>query len=208
MLTYDPIAQLNHYPLPGGYARFGTNPYGEPLYRVVFGPSRRYLVVGEWADGSNCAQWVRKYKHLQPENVWVLEKWRSGIELHPQGKEDWNISRLILGPWPERGDYEICEPLACNPSDANIEKLISWVELGRSHSFNEIRQWHVNDAARIKKENRDKAEQIIRNALPAWGSRPFAGAHGRRVTPMQDLQYAEDLGLPTRPGMSTTPNNN
>lgn len=204
MLDYDPAASLQHYPLPGGYLRFGTNPYGDALYRVVFAPSRRYLVVGEWPDGSNCARWVPKYKHLG--NVWILEKWRSGEDLHAPGKEDWNLNLISLGPWPDRGDYDICEPLSCNPGDANIEKLISWIELGRRHSFQEIRNWHREDALRERRQMQSTAEDVIRNALPAWGAAPFAGAHGRRVTPLPDLKSAEELGLPTGPGMRTKPN--
>jgi hypothetical protein len=203
MLTYDPVASLQHYPIPMG--RFGSNPYGQPLYRIVFAPSRRYLVVGEWPDGSNCANWVPKYKAVG--NNWIMERWRSATEYHPPGKANWDATMLSLGPWPERGEYEHCHTFeACAPSDANLEKLVMWIEAGMSRPFSETLQWHRDDEDRQRKDKETRATDIIRNALPAWGCRPFAGAHGRRVTPMPMLYTAEDLGLPTTPGMRTKPN--
>src|SRR6185369_11345620 len=87
-ISYDPVANIRHFPIP--MRRFGLNPYQEPLYRIVFAPSRRYLVCGEWPDGSNCAHWVIKHKNLG--NLWIMEKWIPGERYAGCTKEQWNES--------------------------------------------------------------------------------------------------------------------
>lgn len=202
MLTYDPVAQLRHYPI--SMRRFGLNPYGEPLYRIVFAPSRRYLVVGEWPDGSNCAQWTPLYRQLG--NIWVMEKWRSGEEFAKCTKEQWNESRLILGPFPDRGDYELCHSFeVVPPDDCSIEKLITMLECRATDQENAL--WHRKDAEKQTKDTRTIAEDMIRNKLPAFGGRVLASSRIQRGTKTAPLLLtAQQAGLPTRPGLRTKPN--
>jgi len=202
MLTYDPIAQLRHYPV--SMRKYGLNPYGEPLYRIVFAPSRRYLVCGEWPDGSNCAHWIVKHKNLG--NLWIMEKWIPGERYAGCSREVWNQNNLILGPFPDRGEYELCHVFeACGPEDCNLEKLVSVIEL--RHTPAEIRAWHQKDAEKEAKATRQTAEDMIRNRLPAYGGRAISSSRVSRsfkTAPL--LLTAQEAGLPTKPGMRTKPN--
>lgn len=185
-------------------ARFGLNPHGEPLYRIIFAPSRRYLVVGEWPDGSNCAQWCKLYPELG--DIWVMEKWLPAEKFAKCTREQWNRENLVLGPFPERGDYEICHSFEVSgPEDANLDKLVWLIEHPRS--LRDVTQWHREDAQKEIRKNRSTAEDMIRNRLPAYGCRPFAGgkaSRGSKTAPL--LLTAEQAGLPTRAGMRTKPN--
>ena len=204
MLTYDPVSTLQHYPM--SMSRFGLNPYGECMYRIVFAPSRRYLVVGEWPDGSDCARWVVKHKNVG--NQWIMERWRSPERYAQCSRQEWdsNPSMLTLGPWPDRGEYELCHVFdVAPPADANVETLVRWIEYGiTSITPAETLQHHQKLAEAEKADNRSKADAMIRSRLPAYGCRPFAGAGGSRGTKTAKiLKSAEELGLPTKPGLTT-----
>lgn len=135
-----------------------------------------------------------------------MEKWLSAERYHPPGRENWNQTMLSLGPWPERGEYEVCHVFELSgPEDANIEKLVDLVN--RRARFADLQTWHRNDEEERLKKTRATAEDMIRNRLPAYGGRAFASsrvARGFKTRPI--LRTAEELGLPTRPGMRTKPN--
>ena len=204
MLEYDPISGLRHYPLP--MARFGLTPHGDALYRIVFAPSRRYLVVGEWPDGSNCAHWIVKHKNVG--NVWIMERWLPAEQYTKCSREHWDQNLLILGPWPSRGEYELCHVFdVAGPADADVEKLITWIEAGKEIPLSQTLQYHRDSADREAKSTRGQAEDMIRNRLPAYGCRPMVSSRvARGYKTARVLKSAEELGLPTQSGFSTKPN--
>jgi hypothetical protein len=204
MLSYDPVANLRHYPI--AMRRFGLTPQSEPLYRIVFAPSRRYLVVGEWPDGSDCAHWVVKHKNVG--NVWIMERWLPAEQYAKCTREQWDATMLVLGPWPTQGEYELCHVFdTAQPCDANIETLVTWIEAGRNIRFEETRAFHHKQADAELNATRNQAEDLIRNRLPAYGCRPFVGGRVHRGSKTyQPLKTAEELGLPTQSGFSTKPN--
>ena len=202
MLTYDPVSALQHY--PANLSRFGQNPYGENLYRIVFAPSRRYLVVGEWPDGSNCAQWVPKYKKLG--NIWVMEQWVTAEEFAKCSREQWNQNLLILGPWPARGEYRHCHSFELSgPEDANLDKLVSLLKYSQKTSLYESIMWNREDAARNKASAGITAEDMTRNVLPAFGGRPMSyGRFGRGFKTAKQLLTAREAGMPVLPRTSVS----
>lgn len=190
-LDYDPTISLRHYPLP--MRRFGLNPYSEPLYRIVFAPSRRNLAGG--VDGQ-AYRWVSTYRYLG--EAWVLERWLPAEEFAKCSREKWDRELLILGPWPERGEYVHAHTFTCSPTDANIEKLVSWIEEGKKRRFQEHLDACREEYDQDTKERRNKMDAIIRNALPAFGSAPFAGGRGGRGTKTAPLvRSANELNLPS-----------
>jgi len=135
-----------------------------------------------------------------------MEKWISGEAYAKCSKEVWNMNNLILGPFPDRGEYELCHVFeACGPEDCNLEKLVQLIELRYSPA--ETRAWHQKDPEKEAKNTRQTAEDIIRNRLPAYGGRAIASsrvARSFKTAPL--LLTAQEAGLPTKPGMRTKPN--
>lgn len=205
LLTYDEKTSVQHYPL--SMARFGLNPYGEHLYRLVHGSSRRYLVAGEWPDGSVGAKWVIKYKQHQRD--WVLEKWRSAEEICPEGKDWWALQ--IGVPFPDRGDYELAHAFeVVHPDNCDLDKLIAWVEAGKRFSLYEKIVDQRAGAQAEKKATAAMALDISRNRLPAFGCRPFFSrrvARGSEKIVGKVTHTAEELGLPTKNGQTRTNKN-
>ena len=209
MLSYDPAKQLMHYP-GQSMARFGLNPYGEALYRIIAAHSRRYLVVGEWPDGSIGAQWVPKYRAYG--NMWVMERWLSAEQYCPQGKEHWDRVEQRQGPWPERGVYDFCHAFECSPPpDANLDKLVALIETGMRRRFAELLQWHKDDAIEKEKRSDRKLEDKIRSLLPAMGCRVMFSekvnrgsekvfGHGSAARSTEFRYSAQDMGM-TKPGI-------
>ncbi len=98
----------------------GKNPYGEPLYRCVWGNARMDWIGGKWENDKTDAglllpPWVgvkKAPRYFGPgANRWHLEQWKPA----PCSPEDWekHFTEFIdgtrvemLGPYPSRGDYE------------------------------------------------------------------------------------------------------
>jgi hypothetical protein len=179
-------------------ARFGKNGYGDNLYRIVLAESRRMLIVGGIAQWGPCypqaKDWFRDYG-----TQWVLEKWVSAFRFTGMTASQWNrdSNNLILGPYPDRGEYIMCGNLPILPEVTNIDKLIAMVDAGSSYSWSE-----KLEACKKKQEYADAMakstrEAIIRECLPTFGTTPMVGhggARGTKTSPI--LRSANELGLP------------
>ena len=205
LLDYDPVKNLQHFPL--SMARFGLNPYSENMYRIVHGSSRRYLVAGEWPDGSVGARWVLKYKNNRQD--WILEQWRSGEDICPEGKDWW--AQQIGVPFPERGDYELAHAFELvHPENCDLDKLIAWVQAGKRYSLDEKIVFSREQASKEKESIGKTAREITRNRLPAFGCRPFFSrrvARGSEKIVRKVTHTAEELGLPVQNGQTRTNKN-
>lgn len=202
MLQYDPATSLQHHPT--SMQRFGLNPYGQPLYRIVFSASRRNLVGGQWPDGSNHFEWAPTYNQISPA-AWVLEKWLSSDDFAGVSKEYWEDNLLILGPWPERGEYQHAHTFeACGPTDANLDKLISWIEAGRNTSWQDNLDACRSHEAKRLADVRSQADARLRDAMSFKLDYAIAGAHAKRGTKTAKVhKSANELGLPTTGGKAT-----
>jgi hypothetical protein len=169
---------------PMDMARFGKNPEGGNLYRVVFAPSVKKLVFGEFSDGYVGAKVRPMYRELG--NTWILEKWLSGFEdtkLTPAeyeryGPRDPQSNMLINGPYPYKGTYNFCWDFKSDsPSLGEVEKAIGLIRKGEGKSVSEIRA--QNREIDHKQEEQAKAERFmrVREKEPLYGVRPasFAG---------------------------------
>lgn len=99
-------------------AKYGRNRYQEPLFRVVFLPSRSYIVGGYWdAESELCYRQMPKYG--RKEEKWALERW-----VPPQwlgSPESWEALNstiegyYAIGPYPEHGLFECCAVFSTGP---------------------------------------------------------------------------------------------
>ena len=176
--------------------RFGVNPHGEAMYRIVYAPTRRYLVAGTWPDGSTKASWAQLYGQLG--DVWVMERWESGEDFAKCSREKWDCEYSVLGPWPDKGEYRLCHDFAgVVPSELSIEKLVGMIEMGLRTPFGATR---AHQQAEMEAETRatdSQKDAMIRNWLPAFGTNPMVGhGGGRGSKTAKELKSAQELGLP------------
>src|ERR1700761_2477938 len=125
------IPEPSHYPL--SMARYGLNPHGESLYRVVFAPSVKKIVGGEFADGFKGYRVRPAYRQLG--QVWILERWLSPMRLTGMTEQKYNeqyadpyTGLISTGPYPQRGSYVLCEELNGNPADMNFDWIIGYIK--------------------------------------------------------------------------------
>jgi len=99
----------------------GTNRYGEPNFRVVWGGSRLTWIGGRWTDRDAHGNVIREAIELRrvpkylPLDRWHIERW-TPPELY--GSPEFWYEQTIetedglripaLGPYPSRGEYEHC----------------------------------------------------------------------------------------------------
>jgi len=99
----------------------GTNQFGEPNFRVVWGGARLTWIGGRWIDRDANGNVIREAIELRrvpkylPLDRWHIERW-TPPELY--GSPDlWYAQTLevedgiripALGPYPARGEYEHC----------------------------------------------------------------------------------------------------
>jgi hypothetical protein len=200
------------YPL--SMVRFGQNPYGDNLYRIVLGKTRTVLNY----NGDGTFSEKPCYAPLD-DDTWILERW----EMPHETKEQWDRGFLAdtLGPYPSRGDYVRCEvPLACSVTEANLDKLIMWIEESRIRAMSPMGNYRNRQALKAQYDaeteaNRALQRDIIDNAFSAFLNRPFvstspsarAAKRGSKTRPI--LRTADELGLPTRAGqVINIPNRN
>lgn len=188
---------LNHHPSfgPEAMKRYGCNLYGDPKYRVVFADSRRHIVQGEWPDGTVGAKWRPRYRQLAGN--WILECWLPPSLYHRMSREKWDQMFPML-PYQDCGDYDHCFTFeACTPDNANVDKLVKWIEAGRTGSFQDnLDACKAEYAAETKASDTEISDRVS-NLLPAFGSAPMIGHGGGRGTKtMPVLKSANELGLP------------
>jgi hypothetical protein len=99
----------------------GTNLYGEPNFRVVWGGLRLTWIGGRWVDRDSNDNVIREIIELRqvpkyvPHDRWHIERWTPA---EAYGSPDrWYAQTLeiedgmqipALGPYPYRGEYEHC----------------------------------------------------------------------------------------------------
>jgi hypothetical protein len=212
-LEYDPVTSLQHYPLP--LSRFGKNPFGDNLYRIVLTSSRRHLVGGQWAGEGNAYHWVPTYRRVEERfrparPIWVLEGW----EPERMTQREWDRTMidpvsgwLLLGPYPAKGIYELKWEFDKGVQQDNVEKIIGAIEAGRRRSFEDVRGANQAEYQAEEKQMRNDCYDEIKDAPRAFGCRPIASSRmGRGTKTAPILKSAEELGLPVPRQMPHMPN--
>lgn len=203
MTALDPANSLQYYPMP--MARFGLNPFGENRFRIVLASTRRSLVCGEWnGAGTTRAKYCLTYPEIGPN--WILEEWMDAFSFTGVTASTWNMDRQlnILGPYPHRGEYQMCGNSSFEPEQTNIEKLIRMVHAADKYSWAEKLTACRNIATKEEIDRKHLREAIIRDCLPAFGHAPFSQlSTGRGGAPKTSpvIRSANELGLPVPQGI-------
>ena len=155
MILTENSATPTHHPTP--MARFGLNPHGAPMWRIVFADSVRRLVGGRWPDGHEEYRMARVYTGPGAKNKWVLESWISAFEHTGCTAEEYRIkfqapncvTAIQNEPYPYDGTYVERYIFPAEPE--NVENLVAKWHKDRNVGFAERR--------RIKQEMLDYKQQ-------------------------------------------------
>jgi len=188
----------------------GLNPYGDPLFRVIWGYDRIVPIYGEWQEWGNYHAKLtdkftghreyRKFMKLErsvietrlvpkylPGNCWHLEMWRPPQDYGT--REQWEeVGREIVGgltidaagPYPERGEYELCYPLTSDGTSHGtpiplvidvVADIVRMIVMGRGSMS--LLQRRAAIEQRLRKEEQGYVNKV-RDQLRE-GLRPFAG---------------------------------
>jgi hypothetical protein len=188
----------------------GDNPFGEPMFRVVWGYDRIVPMHGQWekwaqyqgtltdkyTDYSETRQFTklessvietRLVPKYLPGNCWHLEMWRPTSEYGT--KEEWiKLVQEIIGgltvdtsgPYPERGEYELCYPLTHDGTSRGtpiplvtdiVAELVQMIMHGRN-TFSFVQRRSAIEQ-RVRREEEGYVKLVMDKLRD--GMKPFAG---------------------------------
>jgi hypothetical protein len=185
--------------------RFGSNVYGEPLYRIVWGESRLELAGGLWEDRNgapeaqriindkgetrdvNLVREVAEYRWIPKYGIqrWILEKW-----LPPDHYGDmslWELNRdeksglLPLGPFPHRGEYEHSFTFEVNGqyipiTHESVAQVARLIEAGRAYTRSERKAALEATKHKKRKAWEDRVDDIVHDSQDAFGGNARSGS--------------------------------
>jgi hypothetical protein len=174
----------------------GTNRFGEPNFRVVWGGSRLGWIGGRWTDRDEHGNVIRETVELRqepkylPVDCWHIERW-----MPPEAygsPEEW-FARTIeiedgirvpaLGPYPSRGEYEHCftlqgaggEFIPLSPAACDwIVRAIEWAR--RQPRAGSRASLTAREMRREHNWNR-AADDLLDDAVPAFHGQAFVAAN-------------------------------
>jgi len=196
-------------------ALFGTNQFGDPHFKIVWGQSQFIRIGNEWSDkfGNRRTEYRDRYQcHGMP--CWVIMRWKAPVEygtpeIYYANTFDPLTGLFITGEYPWRGRYEIVQPLISKEFvngklvvehfplshyliDMLIPMMLAFQEL--SHEQQEAAKQAVR-AAEEQKMTEQIAESMAENLPSFWGPVSFSG-QGCRTSlldrKMQQIQSAWD----------------
>jgi len=207
----------------GSLKVMGCNPYGEPIFRVVWSESRYYMVGAAHReyDGDPASDKVLRMRGKDPnltkEHVgykwlplypgpgrWVLEMWKSPMGFTGCTKEQYELmyrdpvtNLITLGPYPSRGEYVQCSvQLSPSPGREEILRKIELIKAGWNYSYAEKES--ANRAA-LEKSEKDKFntfKDMFKDAQQAFNNNPSSVRPGKRTKEKYEIKVtAEEAGL-------------
>lgn len=170
----------------------GTNWFGEPNYRAVWGWNRLAWIGGKFEDRDEHGKLIREVVQMRMEpkypqvNRWHIERW-CPPELYGSPRSwyaqtvEYESGKSVpaLGPYPTRGDYEHC--FALETPRGEFLQLTPTVAryIARAIEFSRGSRSTQRKAAIFKREAKEDSDydswayDMLDDACPAFNSRPF-----------------------------------
>lgn len=170
----------------------GTNRFGEPNFRVVWGGSRLSWIGGRWIDRDAHGNVIREAVELRrvpkylPHDRWHIERW-----MPPEtygSPELWYAQTIeceggvripALGPFPRRGEYEHCFTLEgargefLQLTSTACDWIVRAVDWARRQPRQESRRALREREARRSRAWDSAADAVLDDAVPAFHGQPF-----------------------------------
>lgn len=159
-----------HHPTPMG--RFGLNPFGAPMWRIVYADSVKHLVGGKWPDGHEEYRLARAYTGPGAKGKWVLESWISAFEHTGCTADQYRIKFQAPGcvttiqsePYPFEGTY--VQRHIFPGAVEGVEELIAKWHRDRDVGFAERRRLKQELIDYQAKKNTENERYRLRDAQP------------------------------------------
>jgi len=221
--------QVQHLPI-GSLKAYGTNPFGDATFRVIWSESRTYMVGANHVDydgdmanekmvkahggkDPNVRRQTSEYRWLPlypAAKCWILEQWKSGIAFtgctpaqYYERYLDPRSGLLTLGPYPDRGEYTECFRFPSEPPISAVVRVINAIRAGWNYSVEEHRKAIESEQEAKKKASADRAQDIFLDSQQAFKNRPSNIRPGKRTKEQVIIRKtAEQVGLHQR-GFST-----
>lgn len=170
MILTENSATPVHHPTPMG--RFGLNPQGAPMWRIVFADSVKRLVGGKWPDGKEEYRLARVYNGPGAKGKWVLESWISAQEHTGCTAEEYRIrfqatncvTSIQHEPYPFEGTY--VERYIFPGEVENVETLIQKWHKDRDIGWAERRRLRQEAIDYKQKKTTEEQRYRLRDAQP------------------------------------------
>jgi hypothetical protein len=157
---------------PIDLSEFGKNPAGNPIYRVVWGPSRTEKVL---IKSRNELAELKRYPN---QECWILEKWQSALDwAGPRDSHEERCAKShIAMDYPEDGEYEQCD--GAFPDQESVfgfaRLFVHFLVMGKVNYTEKERQRALKLREQIKEDDLDqKTSDAISDVLstPTWAGK-------------------------------------
>jgi hypothetical protein len=173
-------------------SKFGRNPYGQPLYRVIWSENRLEYVLQ--ADGKY--GWQSRYPQTQR---WILEKWLPTSYSREKWYELFSAPEggCYLGPYLEHGDYHCTYRLEFRGEFmpltlAVVEYYARLIEAGREATEAQRRYAIEQRHEKARREWSNRCDDIFDDSQPAFGVTRLMSGYGPKTA---DRRKPEDVSL-------------
>lgn len=166
----------------------GTNPYGEPMFKLVWSQTETFRAGGYWAHDGFTG--YRDVRHGQ-EPCWMLMQWQPAEKYGSPAyyylmNYDYETGLQMLGEFPYSGRYEVVIPLVWKGivngrlvvehmplSNLLIDLVVPIIKEAQGLSYARVKQLKAEQKERDDREQLNQIEARLADAFPA-----FNGAEG------------------------------
>lgn len=162
---------------------FGKNPYGEPMYRLIWSSRPQNFLI----DGL-----VPTYEYLDPPR-WIIEKWLDAGQFHGP-REAWGpMQEALMGEYPSEGVYFICDPqmpVDWEPTEKHVGQVVRALIDTMEADVKARRNARVDEMQRSERESvREVADEIVESFTSAEHGRIQQPVSG----PRNNFRTADDF---------------
>jgi hypothetical protein len=154
---------------PIDLSEYGKTPTGEPLFRVVWAPTR---VEKCWWRETKQFFDVQTYPDCE---MWVLEKWMSGLDY--AGTPSEFATQIVRSPvgmeYPTDGEYAECMRFPDNEAVSMVKKAVELLLYGKTNITEKERIQALRLREELKERDLDqKTSDAIKDVLdPQWNGK-------------------------------------
>lgn len=154
----QPSYEIKFHPVD--LSQYGSGPKGIPLYRVVWGETRKTKLIYK-----GVLKTIPRYfpdAELHTGAHWILERWKSPEEFYGMSREQYAAmqSQFPFAPseeWSSDGDYDFEYGFPAEVDEAMLHKALALREFRRNNVSLEERKAEAVAADEVQEKRQDRA---------------------------------------------------